>query len=89
MAERTLRRIEGEICALEGVLSCRIVHRVGEVRAGEISVYVVVRARHRPEAFAAAREGIDRVKAEAEIWKEDVLSSDDAPGAVDRAHSQH
>lgn len=77
MAERTLRRIEREISMREGVLSCRIVHRVGEVGAGEMSVYVVVRARHRPEAFEAAREGIERVKAEAEIWKEDVPAGDD------------
>ena len=72
MAEKAIRRIEGEIEAREGVLACRIVHRVGTVPAGEPSVYVVVRARHRPEAFAAARDGIDRVKAEAPIWKEEV-----------------
>jgi molybdopterin synthase catalytic subunit len=72
MAERAIRRIEDEIRSRDGVLACRIVHRVGSVPAGEPSVYVVVRARHRPEAFEAARDGIDRVKAEAPIWKEDV-----------------
>jgi molybdopterin synthase catalytic subunit len=73
MAEGLIRLIEADICAREGVLSCRIVHRVGAVPAGEMSVYVVVRARHRPEAFAAARDGIERVKAEVAIWKEDVV----------------
>jgi molybdopterin synthase catalytic subunit/molybdopterin converting factor small subunit len=73
MAEATIRRIERDIEEKEGVLRCRIVHRVGHVPAGEASVYVVVRGRHRPEAFEAAREGIDRVKSEAPIWKEDVL----------------
>jgi molybdopterin synthase catalytic subunit len=74
MAESAMRRIEAELLAREGVLSCRIVHRVGRVPAGEVSVFVIVRARHRPEAFEAARDGIERVKAEVAIWKEDVPS---------------
>ncbi len=74
MAEQAVRRIEEEILRKEGVLACRIVHRVGPVQAGEPSVHVVVRARHRPEAFEAAREGIDRVKREVPIWKEDVFA---------------
>jgi MoaE-MoaD fusion protein len=72
MAEKVIRGIEEAIERQEGILACRIVHRVGFVPAGEASVYVVVRGRHRPEAFRAAREGIDRVKSEAPIWKEDV-----------------
>ncbi len=72
MAEERILRIEDEIAAREGVLACRIVHRVGYVPAGEDSVYVVVRGRHRPEAFQAAKDGIDRVKQEVPIWKEEV-----------------
>ena len=72
MAEVAIRKIEEEIVQRAGVLSCRIVHRVGSVPAGESSVYVVVRGRHRPEAFDAAREGIERVKQEVPIWKEDM-----------------
>ena len=73
MAEAAIRRIEEEITRRDGVLACRIVHRVGLVPAGESSVLVVVRGRHRAEAFDAARDGIDRVKREAPIWKEDVF----------------
>lgn len=74
MAEMAIRRIEDELTEREGILACRIVHRVGFVPAGQSSVLVVVRARHRPEAFEAARDGIDRVKREVPIWKEDVYS---------------
>ena len=74
MAEAAIRRIEDEIMERDGVLACRIIHRVGHVPAGESSVLVVVRGRHRAEAFEAARDGIDRVKKEAPIWKEDVFS---------------
>ena len=36
------------------------------------SVIVAVSAAHREEAFAAAREIIDRIKSEAPIWKKEV-----------------
>jgi molybdopterin synthase catalytic subunit len=35
-------------------------------------VIVAVSAPHRGEAFAGAREAIDRIKAEAPIWKREV-----------------
>ena len=72
MAQARIRQIEEEILEREGVLACRIVHRWGLVPAGEASVLVVVRGRHRPEAFEAARDAIDEVKARVPLWKEDV-----------------
>ena len=39
------------------------------MQLGEPSVIVAVSAGHRGEAFAGAREAIDRIKAEAPIWK--------------------
>jgi len=74
MAEAAIRRIERGLLSREGVLACRIVHRVGAVGAGEPSVYVVVRARHRAEGFLVAREAIDRIKSEVPIWKVDVFA---------------
>lgn len=46
-----------------------LLHRVGELAVGESSVVVVASAPHRPEAFAAARFGIDTLKATVPIWK--------------------
>lgn len=46
-----------------------LLHRVGDLAVGEASVIVVVSAPHRPEAFEAARFGIDTVKATVPIWK--------------------
>ncbi|NPV66107.1 MAG: molybdenum cofactor biosynthesis protein MoaE [Anaerolineae bacterium] len=71
LAERVLAEIEAEALARFGVRHCRIVHRVGTLALGEVSVYVVVRAAHRAEAFEAARYAIDEVKARAPIWKEE------------------
>jgi molybdopterin converting factor subunit 1 len=47
-------------------------HRTGSVPRGEPSVIVAIAAAHRGPAFAAAREAIDRIKAEAPIWKREV-----------------
>jgi molybdopterin synthase catalytic subunit len=47
-------------------------HRTGTVPLGEPSVIVAGAAGHRGEAFAGAREAIDRIKAEAPIWKQEV-----------------
>jgi molybdopterin synthase catalytic subunit len=46
-----------------------ILHRTGDVPLGESAVVVGVSAPHRDEAFAAARYGIDAVKACVPIWK--------------------
>ena len=47
------------------------------VALGESSVIVAVSAGHRGEAFAGAREAIDRIKAEAPIWKREVEATAD------------
>jgi molybdopterin converting factor subunit 1 len=51
-------------------------HRVGSVPLGEPSVVVAVSAAHREEAFAGAREAIDRIKAEAPVWKKEVAAGE-------------
>jgi molybdopterin synthase catalytic subunit len=44
-------------------------HRVGELRVGDLAVVVAAGAAHREQAFLAARELIDRIKARVPIWK--------------------
>jgi molybdopterin synthase catalytic subunit len=46
-----------------------LLHRVGVVPITEAAVFVAVSAPHRDEAFAAARFGIDAIKASVPIWK--------------------
>jgi molybdopterin synthase catalytic subunit len=46
-----------------------LLHRVGEVELTEAAVVVAVSAPHRPEAFDAARYGIDTLKETVPIWK--------------------
>jgi molybdopterin synthase catalytic subunit len=72
MAEERIAAIVAEAIENHGLCAAAAEHRVGEVPLSEPSVAVAVSAPHRGEAFAGAREIIDRVKAEAPIWKREL-----------------
>lgn len=46
-------------------------HRVGELRVGDLAVIVAASAPHRAEAFAACRAAIDQIKQTVPIWKKE------------------
>jgi molybdopterin converting factor subunit 1 len=75
MAEPRLRAIAAEEAERHGLTAVAVEHRTGRVALGEPSVIVAASAAHRGEAFAGARAVIDRVKAEAPIWKVEVSES--------------
>jgi molybdopterin synthase catalytic subunit len=77
MAEERIAAILADCVERHGLLAAAAEHRVGRVPRGEPGVVVAVSAGHREEAFAGAREAIDRIKAEAPIWKREL----DATGA--------
>jgi molybdopterin synthase catalytic subunit len=69
MAGERIAEIVDEAIARHGLCAAAAEHRVGTVPLSEPSVIVAASAPHRGEAFAGAREMIDRIKAEAPIWK--------------------
>ena len=72
MAEERIATIVAEAVERHGLCAAACEHRVGDVPLSEPSVIVACSAPHRPEAFEGAREIIDRVKAEAPIWKREI-----------------
>jgi MoaE-MoaD fusion protein len=72
MAEERIAAIAADAIERHGLEAAAAEHRVGTVPLGEASVAVAASAAHRDEAFAGAREIIDRIKAEAPIWKKEV-----------------
>ncbi len=76
MAEERMAAIAQEALERHGLCAVAVEHRVGDVSLSEPSVIVAVSAPHRGEAFAGARELIDRVKAEAPIWKKEIEGGD-------------
>src|ERR1700686_415548 len=69
MAEKKLTEIETDVRSLWPVGDGVMVHRLGRLAVGEISVAVAVSCPHRADAFAAARHAIDRLKELVPIWK--------------------
>lgn len=71
MAEKKLAEVETEVRQRWPVVNVALVHRLGRLDLGEISVAVAVSAAHRAEAFEAARYAMDRIKAVVPIWKQE------------------
>jgi molybdopterin converting factor subunit 1 len=69
MATHRMAEIVADAILGHGLSAAAAEHRVGAVPLSEASVIVAASAPHRGEAFAGAREIIDRIKAEAPIWK--------------------
>jgi MoaE-MoaD fusion protein len=72
MAEERIAAIVADAVERHGLEAAAAEHRVGTVALGDASVAVAASAAHREEAFAGAREIIDRIKAEAPIWKKEI-----------------
>ena len=72
MAERVFAEIEAETRARFPVAGVALVHRLGRLAVGEISVAVAASCPHRADAFAAARFAIDAVKERVPVWKQDI-----------------
>jgi molybdopterin synthase catalytic subunit len=72
MAEEKMRAILEGVKGDYGLTAIAAEHRVGLVPLSQPSVIVAASAPHRGEAFAGAREAIDRIKAEAPIWKKEI-----------------
>jgi molybdopterin synthase catalytic subunit len=72
MAEKVFAEIGAEVEKKPGIKSCSIVHRIGKLKPGEISVVVVVTAEHRTEAFAACENVVTELKKRAPIWKKEI-----------------
>jgi molybdopterin synthase catalytic subunit len=71
MAEQKLAEIERDTRARWPVGDIALVHRLGHLEVGEVSVAVAVSCPHRGQAFEACRHAIDRLKEMVPIWKKE------------------
>jgi molybdopterin synthase catalytic subunit len=71
MAEKKLAEIERETRARWPVGEMVLIHRMGHLEVGAISVAVAVSCPHRAQAFEACRFAIDRLKELVPIWKKE------------------
>ncbi len=71
MAEKKMVEIERETRQRWPVGEMMMVHRLGHLDVGEVSVAVAVSCPHRAQAFEACRHAIDRLKELVPIWKKE------------------
>ena len=72
MAETKMTEIAREAKDRWSIDKLSILHRIGRVDVGEISVCIAVSSAHREESFAACKYAIDRLKEIVPIWKKEV-----------------
>lgn len=71
MAEKKMAEIEQDTRQRWPVGEIVLVHRLGHLEVGDISVAVAVSCPHRSQAFEACRHAIDRLKELVPIWKKE------------------
>ncbi|MCL2358759.1 MAG: molybdenum cofactor biosynthesis protein MoaE [Nitrososphaerota archaeon] len=75
MAEEALRKIEHQTTQRWNLLGFMAVHRLGNLKVGEISVAIAASSEHRKEAFEACRYAIDAIKRSVPIWKKEISAT--------------
>ncbi len=71
MAEKKMAEIERDTRERWPVGELALVHRLGRLEVGDVSVAVAVSCPHRGQAFDACRHAIDRLKELVPIWKKE------------------
>ena len=72
MAEKKMAEIAQEVHEKWGLDRVAMIHRVGRLEIGEVSVAVAVASPHRKEAFEACHYAMNRLKQVVPIWKREV-----------------
>ena len=72
MALKKMAELEDEARRRWPVIELALVHRVGDLDLGEVSVVVAVSCPHRQQSFEACRWLIDTLKEVVPIWKKEI-----------------
>ena len=90
LAQQTLQEIAAEAISKWGAsLKICIIHRVGKLLVGEISVGIGVSSPHRDEAYLASRYIIEQIKMRAPIWKKEFYADGETEWLKGHALCQH
>ena len=78
LAEEEGARVINEAIDRFDIVDAACIHRTGDLKVGDLAVWVGVTAGHRDAAFAACRFIIDEVKSRVPIWKRERYRDGDA-----------
>jgi molybdopterin synthase catalytic subunit len=76
MAEKEIEKISEEIIVKHKLNCAHVLHSLGRLNAGEISVFVFVSSPHRDAAFNACREMVVRIKKEVPIFGKEIFEDE-------------
>lgn len=87
MAEAEMRKIAAEVYRQWPECRVAMLHRIGKLAIGDVSVAIAVATPHRKESFQACEFSINRLKETVPIWKKEAYADGEvwvegvAPGA--------
>jgi|SRR5712691_7962373 len=71
MAEKEIATIIRDIQTRYRDVQINVIHRLGHLQVGDISIAIVCASPHRAESYEASRALIDRIKQTVPIWKKE------------------
>ena len=71
MAEKEIARIVADIGGRCSDVQIGVIHRLGPLSVGDVSIAIVCASPHRAESYEASRLLIDRIKQTVPIWKKE------------------
>ena len=76
MAEKEIDRIREEIIVKHSLTCAHVLHSLGRLNTGEISIFVFVSSPHRNAAFEACKEMVDRIKKDVPIFGKEIFEDE-------------
>lgn len=74
MALKKMHEIREDIFARYALTCMHVYHSLGEVKAGEICLFVFTSSKHRKLAIDACEETVERIKQELPIWGKEIFA---------------
>lgn len=76
MALEKMHGIREDIFKKYDLTCMHVYHSLGNVKAGEISLFVFTSSAHRKAAIDACEETVERIKAELPVWGKEILADE-------------
>jgi molybdopterin synthase catalytic subunit len=76
MANTVFHTIREEAFSKYDLTCMHIYHSLGQVKAGEISLFVFTSSIHRKDAIDACEEIVERIKKEAPVWGKEIFEDE-------------
>ena len=76
MAESEMEKIRESIIVKYQLTCAHVLHSIGIVKAGEISLFVFVSSQHRKEAMDACRELVELIKKEVPVFGKEIFEDE-------------